>query len=165
MTTFYAQPYDICATGFYFDTIEDYLAKIGAIRNAYGQPVEEFELQFIEGDALDAEFAEAFGISQANIAQFLTLIDEWTDDHKIRHIIAVGDCGYSRDIDPVDIDLDLYEFDTLCDLAEHLVDEGLFGEIPSHLVNYIDYDLIARDLSMEYSTTEIAGTRYVYRCG
>ena len=27
MTTFYAQPYDVSATGFYFDNHDDYLAK------------------------------------------------------------------------------------------------------------------------------------------
>ena len=52
-TTFYAQPYDISASGFYFDSEESYLAKIGTIRNDYGQPVEEFEIQFIDGDAMD----------------------------------------------------------------------------------------------------------------
>jgi hypothetical protein len=44
MTTFYAQPYDISATGFYFDTTEQFDAKIRTIKNDYGQPVEEFEI-------------------------------------------------------------------------------------------------------------------------
>lgn len=34
-------------------------------------------------------------------------------------------------------------------LAEQFVDEGIFGEIPSSLVSYIDYERIARDLGFE----------------
>jgi hypothetical protein len=49
MTTFYAQPYDITATGFYFKTAEEYQEKAGRLRNSADRPVEEFELQFIDG--------------------------------------------------------------------------------------------------------------------
>ena len=52
----------------------------------------------------------------------------------------------------------------LRELAEHFVDEGLFGEIPEHLAAYIDYDAIARDLDMDYAEAEIAGMRLIYRC-
>lgn len=40
---------------------------------------------------------------------------------------------------------DVYEL-----LAEDLVDEGCFGDIPSNLTYYIDYSAIGRDLSMDY---------------
>jgi len=45
MTTFYAQPYDISAIGFYFESFDDYQEKIKKAINAYGQAVEEFEIQ------------------------------------------------------------------------------------------------------------------------
>jgi len=45
------------------------------------------------------------------------------------------------------------------------VDEGLFGEIPAAIANYLDYDAIARDLGMDYSETVIDGARYVFRLG
>ena len=41
---------------------------------------------------------------------------------------------------------DVYEM-----LAYDLVEEGVFGLIPSHLENYIDYGAIGRDLSVEYT--------------
>ena len=83
-------------------------------------------------------------------------------------IIAVGECGYHFDI--VDNDLsvienvDIYQVDTLRELAELFVDEELYGEIPESLQFYIDYDAIARDLAVEYSETTINGIRLVYRC-
>ena len=82
MTQLFAQPYDISATGFYFESAEQYAAKAAKVRNDYGQPVEEFEIQFIDGELLDAEFAKAFGVNQANLERFFELVDEWEEHEK-----------------------------------------------------------------------------------
>jgi antirestriction protein len=50
------------------------------------------------------------------------------------------------------------------DLAMQFVEEGLYGDIPTNLQNYLDYDAIGRDLAMDYAETTIDGTRYIYRC-
>lgn len=34
------------------------------------------------------------------------------------------------------------------DLGHYVVDEGLWGEIPDNLVNYIDYEAIGRDIAL-----------------
>ncbi|MBP7722627.1 MAG: antirestriction protein ArdA [Alphaproteobacteria bacterium] len=81
--------------------------------------------------------------------------------------IAVGEAGYNFDPetdDPDDFDIDLYELDTLRDLAEQFIDEGLFGEIPENIRFYLDYDAIARDLGMDYTEIRLNGTNYIYRC-
>jgi hypothetical protein len=44
MTQLFAQPYDISATGFYFETEEEFTSKASALRNGYGDQVEEFEI-------------------------------------------------------------------------------------------------------------------------
>lgn len=164
--TLYAQPYDISATGFYFKSIEEFENKFKNLTNDYGQPVEEFEIQFIDGDAIDCELARAINLSQANYAQFLECADSWEDHEKINVIIAVGECGY--DFDPDDspdlLGVDLYGVESLKELAEQFVEDGIYGEIPESLQYYIDYDAIARDLSVEYTETTIAGERYVYAC-
>lgn len=165
--TLYAQPYDITACGFYFTDYEAYAAKAATARNDYGQPVEEFEIQFIDGSGLDARLFEALGVNQANLEAFLQAIGDWSDDQKVRVIIAVGEAGYSFDVktgDPDDFEVDLYECDSLRDLAEQFVDEGLYGDIPESLQYYIDYDAIARDLRGDYAETEIDGVRYIYSC-
>ena len=43
------------------------------------------------------------------------------------------------------------EYDSYTDLAEQMVDEGLFGEIPESIACYIDYEKIGRDLKMDYT--------------
>ena len=168
MTKLYAQPYDITASGFYFDSAEEYKAKAAHARNASGCRVEEFEIQFIDGDPLDAELFNALSVHQGDVSRFLGAVDEWGDEEKIRVIIAVGEGGYQfrlgRD-EPHRIEIDLYECDSLRDLAMQFVDDGLFGEIPASIANYLDYDAIACDLSADYSETSVEGARYIYRLG
>ena len=47
-------------------------------------------------------------------------------------------------------DVEIYECNSFTELAEQFIDDGLFGEIPANLVNYIDYESIGRDLSFDY---------------
>ena len=85
----------------------------------------------------------------------------------VRVIIATGECGYRFDFEtqtPDEFDVDLYEYDSMKELAEQFVEEGLFGEIPENIQHYLDYEKIAYDLSMDYSETTIAGQRLIYRC-
>jgi antirestriction protein len=167
MTTLFAQPYDITANGFYFHSVEDYNESAEKNCNSAGSPVEEYELQFIDGESIDAALFEALSVNQANFDAFLNACEEWDTAQKQKVIIAVGDCGYSFDLqsgDPDDFDIDLYELDSLKELAEQFVDEGLFGDIPTSIQNYLDYDAIARDLGCDYSETEIAGVQLIYRC-
>ncbi|WP_310621267.1 antirestriction protein ArdA [Flexibacterium corallicola] len=168
MTIFYAQPYDISATGFFFETSEQFQERSSANRNDYGDPVEEYEIQFITGEDIDYELSQAWGINQANIAQFIEAEETWDDFDKIKFIIAVGECGCTFDpntADADDYDVDIYHVDNLKELAEQFVDEGLFSEIPERIQYYLDFDLIARDLEADYTATIIAGERLAYRCG
>jgi hypothetical protein len=161
----HAQPYDISASGFYFESHEDYATKSAKLRNDYGDPVEEFEIQFIDGEQIDCELAKAIGINQANLSDYLTCVEDWDDWEKALVIIAVGECGYAFDaqICPDHHGIDIYHVVSLRDLAEQFVEEDLFGEIPEQLQFYIDYDAIARDLGMEYCEITIAGQRLIYR--
>ena len=167
MTTLYAQPYDITATGFYFDSSDDFDEKSAALRNEHGDPVEEYELQWIDGEDIDSDLAKSWDINQVSLAHFLDAVDNWDQHQKRSFIIAVGECGYPYNPasdHPNDFDVDIYELDSMKDLAEHFLDEGLYGDIPESLEMYIDTDAIARDLSVEYSEISIAGTNLVYAC-
>ncbi|MCT4609428.1 MAG: antirestriction protein ArdA [Pelagimonas sp.] len=163
--TLFAQPYDNSATGFYFETAEEYEAKAQNLRNAYGEEVEEFEIQFIDGEDLDCQLAKAIGLNQVNFRDFLECADAWEDWQKVNVIIAVGECGYDFDpqVDPDHHSIDVYHVESLRELAEQLVDDGLFGDIPEPLQFYINYDAIARDLAVEYSEIKVADERLVYR--
>ena len=163
----FAQPYDISAHGFYFRSPEDYNEKSSNLLNRYGDPVEEFEIQFIDGDDLDCELFKALSVHQGTIADYLNACECFSDDQKIRVILATGECGYNFNYstdDPDGYDIDIYELDSLRDLAEQFIEEGLFGDIPENIRYYLDLDAIARDLAMDYSETTIAGKNYIFRC-
>lgn len=168
MTQLYAQPYDLSATGFYFESLEEYQKKAAANRNDYGDKVEEYEIQFIDGDDLDCSLFTALGVSQCNIGAYFKACEGWEKYEKINVILAVGECGHDFDMEkdgPSDFDIDVYEVNSMRELAEQFIDEGLFGGIPENFQHYLDYDAIARDLSMDYSETVINSTNFVYRCG
>lgn len=167
MTTLYAQPYDFSATGFYFDSFEEYNSKSIALMNEYGEPVEEFEIQFIDGDGIDCQLFEALSINQCTIKDYFEAVETWNEDQKIKVIIAIGEVGYSFDLSsnsPDDFDVDLYECDSMRELAEQFVDEGLYGAIPESIQYYLDFEAIGRDLAMDYAQIKIDGTNYIYRC-
>ncbi|MFA7275543.1 MAG: antirestriction protein ArdA [Pseudobdellovibrionaceae bacterium] len=163
----YAQPYDISAHGFYFRSLDEFTDKSSGLLNQYGYPVEEFEIQFIGGDDLDCELFGALQIQQSTIDDYFNACDYFSDDQKIRVILATGECGYSFDYssdDPDGYDIDIYELDSLHELAEQFIEEGFFGEIPENIRYYLDLDAMARDLGMDYSETTIAGKNYIFRC-
>lgn len=165
--TLFAQPYDISAIGFYFETSEDYENHAANTLNDFGQRVEEFEIQFIDGGTLDCAIAGAWKLHQGNFETFLDAADDWDDDRKRRYIVAFGECGYVHDEimdDPDCGGVDIYYLNSLRELAESFVEEGHYGSIPDALKFYIDYDAIAHDLAVDFSETAIAGERLVYAC-
>ena len=167
MTILFAQPYDTSASGFYFESFDDYAAKSSGLKNDNDQSVEEFEIQFVDGDDIDSALADAWGLTQLHLSAFFDAVDKWDTHQKHRFIIAVGECGYNFDPasdHPDQFEIDLYEMDSLVALAEHFVDEGFYGDIPERLEFYIDTDAIARDLSVEYSELTITRKRFVYAC-
>lgn len=93
MTMLHAQPYDLAAAGFYFESAEDYAQRAASLRNDYGQPVEEFEIQFIDGERLDAELFEALKVGQSDIGAYFEAVENWSDDQKVRAVIAIGEVG------------------------------------------------------------------------
>ena len=49
MCVLYANPYNTSVTGFYFSNHEEYHSKSSVLTDSFGQPVEEYEIDYIEG--------------------------------------------------------------------------------------------------------------------
>lgn len=73
MTTLYAQPYNLDDVGFYFESFEEFETRSQILTDRFGQAVEEFEIQLIDGD--DSELFDACGINQSNLATWFDEIE------------------------------------------------------------------------------------------
>ncbi len=160
--TYHATPYDISATGFYFSTLEEYRSRAACHRNEYGEPVEEYEIQFIDGD--NAALFEAIGVNQANLADWFERFEDLDVHDAYRLVALIEHFGYRPDeaLDRLD-ELHLTE-GSAADYAErYLDDSGLMDQVPDSLRPYIDTDAFARDLLLngDIIELEIDGTDYI----
>lgn len=159
-TTLYAQPYNMDAQGFYFHNFEEYETKSENLRDRFGSVVEEFEIQFIDGD--DADLFEAMGINQSNLSTWFDDIEDMDDHEKIALYFLTGTLGYNLDqaMDKVE-DVIIYEGDAK-EAAEELFEECYAHTIPENLRFYFDMDKFARDLEIcgDFNEFEFNGTTY-----
>ena len=146
MSTFFAQPYSLDAVGFYFDTLEAYTEKSENLLDAFGSPVEEFEIQFIDGD--DCELFSACGINQANLNLWFETIADLSEHEKtaLYYLRSVSSYSLENALDKLD-DVNLSE-GNLKDVAETLFDEFYLNDVPESVRAYIDYEKYARDCEM-----------------
>lgn len=98
----------------------------------------------------------------SNIQEIFNTYDDLSsyEDYEIKAIKFLVDYqNYSVDeaINKKD-DVIVYESNSYTQLAQELASEGLFGDIPTHLENYIDYEAMGNDLSLDY--TEYDGKFY-----
>jgi len=159
---FYAQPYNLDARGFYFSTEEEYEQKSSQCRDSFNLPVEEFEIQFIDGSLEESDLFRACGVNQASIGQYLSIIED-VPEYQLPALFYLSDVlGYNMEdaMNKLD-DVTLY-CGRLEDAAEELFDECYAHEIPDNLRNYIDYKAFARDCELggDMKEFEFAGETY-----
>ena len=169
--TLYAQPYDYDASGFYFDSFEDYETKFNKNCNVYGQPVEEYELQFIDGSAIDCDLFKAIDKTQnivCSLKAFFMVANTWEEYQKIPLIIAYEENITSEPFNEevtsdMFEDIDIYYDMSFKDLAEHFVEEGLFGDIPENVKQWLDIEKMALSLSYDYNEITVGNNSIIYR--
>lgn len=162
MTTLHAQPYDTSATGFYFESLEEYTEKSEALLNAYGQKVEEFEIQFIDGDL--AELFNACSIDQSTLEIWFNTIESLSHNEQLSLF-------YMRDNKLRDLEDALGMLDdvsisacSLKDAASELFDECYLSEVPESVRPYIDYEAFARDCELGGGMNEFTYQGATYTC-
>jgi antirestriction protein len=168
MITLHAQPYDINASGFYFDELDQWKDRF---KMAEENGVEEFELQFIDGDNEQTLFANIMEPDQANIEQWFELLDEWETKSEVEQA-AIAYLVEDLTTDVVDAFAQV-EGDgeepvmmegTVLDYAREIMDDGgMLDDMPEFLRSYFDYEAFARDLEIsgDVATFELYGKHYV----
>lgn len=150
MTTFYAQPYSLEHTGFYFDSLEQYETGMQQLEE---RGCEEVEIQFIDGEGHLAALAKATDIGQGDVALWFEVLEDLDETAAIQMSFLLEDIGYglSEALERYD-EVCLYEGQA-SDFAYELYEASY--DIPEHLRLYIDYEAIARDMKINGDITEL----------
>ncbi|MFC3052293.1 antirestriction protein ArdA [Kordiimonas pumila] len=159
---YHATPYDLHTIGFYFSTYDEYLEKSATHTNEFGQHIEEYEIQFIDGD--NAALFKAIGVNQANLEQWFDDFEGMNPEDAVKAIYLIDYNGcVSDDILSQLEDVCLFEGSALEYTEQYIEDTGMLDEMPENLRYYFDTGAFARDLviSGDISEVEIGGTNYI----
>jgi hypothetical protein len=143
MSILYAQPLNIDAQGFNFSTAEDFTTQASALRDRFGNEVEEFEIQLIDGD--DSKLFEACRIHQGDLDTWFDDIETLDDQQKAALFYLVDQVGYRMNEALEKIDDVCISECSLIDAASELFDECYLPDVLEAVRPYIDYDAFARD--------------------
>lgn len=153
MTTFYAQPYNQEHTGFSFTDFDEYEEGMEKLNDA---GCEEVEIQFIDGE--HADLANSISLDADTLEQWFDEVED-LDDHEAEQVEYLLDIGYSLEEALIKYDgVSIFE-GSRGDYAAELTEDC--SDIPAHLIHYIDWDAMGRDMEINGEITEISCNRYV----
>lgn len=159
---YHATPFDLSAVGFYFSTYSEYLEKSKTHKNEFGDPVEEYEIQFIDGD--NSQLFNSLSVCQATLQQWFDEYEDLEGDELISAIYLAEYLSYNmNDLKDSLNDVSLFE-GTAVEYAENYIEEtGLLDQIPENLRFYFDTEAFTRDMIMSGNITEVTinNTNYV----
>ena len=160
MATYYLSPYGYDDKGFYFDSIEELEDKLAE------QPsLEEYEIEFIDGDDLDALLFSAISSRESTVTAMEVIEADELDEGKkllVAHFLDMGD-NLDRALKAAD-NASLFEGTIEDYVYESIQDSGGLSELPPDEVErYFDWESYAKDEAINRSLSEarIAGKVYV----
>jgi Antirestriction protein (ArdA) len=160
--TYFAQPYDMGAHGFYFHDLEEFETLSEALRNDYGQPVEEFEIQYIDGD-FGALF-KAAEVSQSTLGDWLECLESLEDYQEPALFYLMEWKGLSLNEALESLDDCSISSGSLLDAATELADDCYLSDAPEFLARYFDYESFANDLKWGGDFFEFTYDGETYTC-
>ncbi|MGX5873002.1 antirestriction protein ArdA, partial [Burkholderia gladioli] len=159
---YFAQPYNTSVWGFYFNDYEDYAEQAAALRDPFGAPVEEFEIQAIDLDNAQSELFNALSIDHGSLERWFDDIVDLDERDMAALYFLVTNNGYKLG-DAMDKKDDMTLFEgSLLDAATDLFDECYLNDVPEAVRSYIDYEAFANDCRCGGDMVEFdfAGTTY-----
>lgn len=124
------------------------------LQKAFDEVLGNDEEYFITDYEAPFSIGEYDNLTELNeFAEQLTELSDW-DQEKV--IFLIEEIGFDRKeaIDHYE-DVAFYQNMTMEDVAYELVEEGIFGDISDSIKSYIDYERLARGLTMDgYNETD-----------
>lgn len=159
MTILHATPYDISHEGFYFESAEDFTEQMSTAL------FEEVEIQFIDGTEEEGLIFKLFKPHQGNVAGYYEALEAGYEAHRLAglsYLIEYQGMSWAEATGALD-DVDVYDM-TVKELAEHFAEEGIYpAGVNEQVLPYLDYNMLARDLSMDYTEIACLGNTYCVR--
>jgi hypothetical protein len=164
---FYVNPYNMSATGFYFETYEELEEKAAKLVDDFGCPIEEFEIEPIDGTQAEMQLAEAANVDPCNIESFIEFINEpeesWPTVYYLMDNLGlslsdalnkIGDCTVIKS------SIEDYAVEFVSDCYLCVLDKDSIQFIES----YFDYDKLADDLRANGDCVDFEFGGKVYTC-
>lgn len=161
MNTYFACPYNLDAVGFCFGTFDEYSQRAAGCADSFGNVVEEFEIQFIDGDEGDAQLFAALGVDQASLSAWFDRVEDLRADAKAAAFYLASRCGQTAG-DAIDNAEDvIIRKGELADAAAEQFDD-FYSDLPQGVRMYVDIEAYARDcrLNGDLDEFEFAGQAY-----
>ena len=160
-----ATPYAFDAPFWYFGSAEEFDKQYKA-----HLPVEEYEIDFIDGDDFESALFSAMKVSQGNVHEYFEKLDEiggMQEDELAAFHYATDDLGISDIDDAIALAQDeirVTEGDAK-EYAEQYIDSiGGVGELGKDtLESYFDYEMFGRDIRSDIVNARIEDARYEAR--
>ena len=131
------------------DDVKEYLVEVNKLDD--DEALEEFAIHDHEGFC-DMDINEYTGLDEICEAA------EYLNEDDAHYYVALKKYGVADDLaDAKEYHENNFmgEWPSESDYAEHAVEEGLMGEIPTNIANYIDYDSLGRDLAMDFIVMDL----------
>lgn len=145
---FHAQPFGD-GPGFYFDSLEDYEKKYEA--NFKKNHLEEYEIQFIDGENWERLVFEGMQVSQGNLDEYFDALDELEDEHSKVAFLFLLDVGKDAEDALAEIgNVQVSGGDLENAAYELLEDVGISDDLADQ---YFDYESFGRDLRISGDLT------------
>lgn len=159
---YFANPYNTSVNGFYFTDYADYLEQADNLKDDFGMPVEEFSLEYIDGD--NAELFNLLEVNQATLKLWFDSMEALEGEDLVRalYLAEYLNVSMSDILDRLD-DVILFDGNIIEYTEEYIDDTGLLDSMPENLRWYFDTEAFGRDLLIggDVTEVEIQGTTYI----
>jgi len=154
MSELFANPYDTSVQGFYFSSYEEYETKSSQLINDCGYAVEEFEIEFIDGDL--CQLFSACDITQCTLQKWFDEIEDLPEAEQTELFYRCENLNQNTQeaLDSINSDGFIQQC-SLSDYAYESVNEsGVIDSIPEPFKSYFNYEAYARDLELNGDVIE-----------
>jgi len=156
MCVLYANPYNTSVNGFYFNSYEEYKAKSSTHVDPFGLPVEEYEIDYVDGDL--HELFEVCNIDQLTLPLWFNEIATIDTSDQVELFYRCDNLGQDPQEALYELNSDgsIYTGSSLNYVYDYVEDSGMLNALPQNIQRYFDFESFAGDMVYAGDITEFS---------